>query len=151
MTCILIVDDDTNNQRILSFTLRKSGYTVRVASDGVEGLASLAESFSEGSSSPCDLVIIDLAMPRMDGLTMLTRLRALPASRSIPVIMLTASGDDQMREAVESVGISAFLTKPSSSRTLLQLIRQFIGEANASSPSESDPRTADSGQRTAPQ
>lgn len=122
MTHILIVDDDTNNQRILSYTLRKAGYEVSVAANGVEGLDTLA-------NAPIDLAIVDLAMPVMDGLTMLRTMRNSPTPCDIPVIMLTASGDDSVRMAVEAESVNGYLTKPSSSRILLEKIRQILGDA----------------------
>ena len=122
MTHILIVDDDTNNQRILSYTLRKAGYEVSVAGNGAEGLTAL-------SGCLIDLAIIDLAMPVMDGLTMLRSMRNGPSPCDIPVIMLTASGDDSVRTAVEAESVNGYLTKPSSSRILLEKIKQILGEA----------------------
>ncbi len=119
MTRILIVDDDATNQRILEYTLRKAGYEVRIAGNGVEGLAIL-------KASPVDLVILDLAMPVMDGLTMLRQLRAGPSFATTPVIMLTASGDDNMLQEIEQVTIQGYLTKPSSSRVVLAKIQQVL-------------------------
>jgi two-component system chemotaxis response regulator CheY len=121
MSHILIVDDDTNNQRILSYTLRKAGHEVSVAANGVEGLDAL-------SSCSIDLAIIDLAMPVMDGLTMLRAMRTGPTPCDVPVIMLTASGDDSVRMAVEAESVNGYLTKPSSSRILLEKIKQILGE-----------------------
>jgi two-component system, chemotaxis family, chemotaxis protein CheY len=123
MTTILLVDDDPVNQRIMDYILRKGGYTVRLAGNGVEGLAALAE-------MPVELVILDNAMPGMDGLSMLRHVRADPATRSVPVIMLTSSGDDCVFEEAEGEHIQGYLTKPSSSRTILALIRQVLKEAD---------------------
>ena len=124
MISILIVEDDTNIQRLLSYTLRKANYAIQIASNGQEGLHALAE-------APYDLAIIDLAMPVMNGLTMLRQLRANPATNRLPVIMLTASADDHLRLDLEAETISAFLTKPASSRTLLKTISNVLGEQDS--------------------
>ncbi|MCX6054737.1 MAG: response regulator [Chloroflexi bacterium] len=121
MTKILIVDDDSNNQRILTFILRKASYEVRVAENGVEGLALLAEDIP-------DLVVLDMTMPVMDGLTMLQHMRENPLMSKIPVIMLTASGDEELHQAADAESVNGFLTKPSSSRVVLMKIRQILGE-----------------------
>jgi CheY-like chemotaxis protein len=118
MANILIVEDDPNNQRMLSYTLRKAGHEVRIAANGVLGLYELER------SQP-NLIMLDVAMPVMDGLTMLRKLRAHHEFHSIPVIILTASGDDQERLITEELGVSGFLTKPSSSRAILDLVQEI--------------------------
>jgi CheY-like chemotaxis protein len=121
MPLILIVEDDPNYQRILGYILRKAGYEIRIAGNGAEGLTALAE-------VPVDLAIVDMAMPVLDGLTMLRAMHANPPTSHIPVIMLTASGDDQVRQAAELEKVNKFLTKPTSSRLVLELVHQILGE-----------------------
>ncbi len=120
MTTILIVDDDPNSQRVLSYTLRKNGYEARIAANGENALSLLGESAS-------DLVIVDMAMPVMDGLTLLRHMRADDHLRSVPVIILTGSGDDYDRLQAEQEGIQGFLSKPSSSKTVLEVVRHALG------------------------
>ena len=120
MTTILIVDDDPNSQRVLSYTLRKNGYEARIAANGENALALLGESAS-------DLVIVDMAMPVMDGLTLLRHMRADELLRNVPVIILTGSGDDYDRLQAEQEGIQGFLSKPSSSKTVLEVVRHTLG------------------------
>ncbi len=121
MTTILIVDDDPNSQRVLSYTLRKNGYEARIAANGENALALLGESAS-------DLVIVDMAMPVMDGLTLLRHMRADELLRNVPVIILTGSGDDYDRLQAEQEGIQGFLSKPSSSKTVLEVVRHTLGQ-----------------------
>jgi CheY-like chemotaxis protein len=121
MTMILIVDDDPNSQRMLSYTLRKNGYDARIAANGESALTQLGDSVS-------DLVIVDMAMPVMDGLTLLRHIRADERLQGIPVIILTGSGDDYDRLQAEQVGIQGFLSKPSSSKTVLEVVRQALGQ-----------------------
>lgn len=121
MTTILIVDDDPNSQRVLSYTLRKNGYDARIAANGENALSLLGESAS-------DLVIVDMAMPVMDGLTLLRHMRADEHLRGVPVIILTGSGDDYDRLQAEQAGIQGFLSKPSSSKTVLEVVRHALGQ-----------------------
>ncbi|MFZ5878777.1 MAG: response regulator [Chloroflexota bacterium] len=121
MTTILIVDDDPNSQRVLSYTLRKNGYEARTAANGENALAQL------GESAP-DLVIVDMAMPVMDGLTLLRHMRADGRLHDIPVVILTGSGDDYDRLQAEQEGIQGFLSKPSSSKTVLDVVQHALGQ-----------------------
>lgn len=121
MAMILIVEDDPNNQRMLSYTLRKAGHEVSIAQNGELGLAALEQ------AQP-DLVMLDVAMPQMDGLTMLRHVRSHRLFHSIPVVILTASSDDQERLIAEAQGVSGFLTKPSSSRAILDLVNEIVGK-----------------------
>ena len=124
MASILVVDDDKNNQRVLSYSLRKTGYDVSLASNGQEGLESL-------KNFDYDLAIIDISMPIMDGLSLLRLIRKDPQLANLPVIILTASGDDSELVEAEKIGIEAFLTKPSSSRILLQTVSTALGLENS--------------------
>lgn len=119
MAKILIVEDYPVTQRVLSLTLRHSGYDVTIANHGGEALETL------GCTS-IDLAIVDIAMPEMDGLTLLKNLRQDARYHSLPVIMLTASGQDQDRVAALSMGADGFLTKPTGSRELIETIRRFL-------------------------
>jgi CheY-like chemotaxis protein len=119
MAHILIVDDDSNNQRMLSYSLRKVGYDVLLASNGQAGLDVL-------KSQEINLAIIDLSMPIMDGLSLLRLIRSDEVFSQLPVIILTASGDDDELSIAEKLGIEAFLTKPSSSRILLKIVANIL-------------------------
>ena len=119
MATILIVDDSPVSQRLLGYTLQRHGYDIITAGHGGEALERLAE-------APVDLVISDLAMPEVDGLTLLRRIRADERYRDLPLVMLTASGQDQDRLVAQSAGASDFLTKPSSSRELIETVSRFV-------------------------
>ncbi len=119
MPTILIVDDDPNNLRMLSYSLRKVGYEVITAANGQKGLDILAEKIVQ-------LAILDLSMPVMDGLSLLKIIRSNSTLAELPVIILTASGNDRDLTAARQLGVSGFLTKPSSSHGLIDLIRQIL-------------------------
>jgi CheY-like chemotaxis protein len=120
MGSILIAEDDPISRRMLSLILRRSGYEVIVASNGSVALDLL-------QNNPVDIVILDLAMPVMDGLTLLRRIRADKNLLHLPVFILTASGDDFERVTVEDEGVAGFLTKPFSSQEIIKMIGEIQG------------------------
>lgn len=119
MAAILVVDDDTISLRMLSYTLQKHGHEVITALNGRLATERLAE-------RRFDLLIADLTMPEMDGLALLRHVRADPQLVELPVIMLTASGQDQDRLMAEAEGVNAFLTKPTSSHELLEVAGRML-------------------------
>jgi CheY-like chemotaxis protein len=119
MATILIVEDNAVTQRVLGLTLRSEGYQVVLAGDGIEALKRLEE-------IPVGLALVDILMPRMDGMALLRHLRAQERFSSLAVIMLTACGQEQYRSAALSLGADGFLNKPSSSRELLETVGRFV-------------------------
>jgi CheY-like chemotaxis protein len=117
---ILIVEDYPVTQRVLSLTLKNSGHDVQIANNGLEALQRL-------DLAPIDLALVDIAMPEMDGLELLRQLRLDKRYNALPVIMLTASGQDEDRQTALNIGADGFLTKPTSSRELLETIQRFVG------------------------
>src|SRR5689334_21545712 len=120
MSTILVVDDYAVRWRILRHTLQKHGHQVVAAGDGHEALDRLDDTQS-------DLAIIDIAMPGMDGLTLLCRLREREAQQALPVIMLSASGQDEDRLTARELGAHEFLSKPASSQELLDAVGRVLG------------------------
>lgn len=120
MAMVLVVDDSPVSQRLLSYTLQRAGYTVVMASNGCEALDILQD-------QPVDLVISDLAMPEMDGLTLLEAIRADQRLRALQLVMLTASGQEHDRSLAQAAGASDFLTKPTSTRDLLATVGRLVG------------------------
>lgn len=116
---ILVVDDYVVTQRVLSTQLRKGGYEVITAGSGQEALAYLTQ-------RRFDLAIIDVAMPEMDGITLLEKLRKERSETKLPVIMLTASALDEDRIRAEAAGATDFLTKPISSWELLEVVNRQL-------------------------
>ena len=102
--CILIVDDEPNVRLVLQTALVSVGYRVIEAEDGQSALEHLAS-----SSSGCDLILLDLLMPRMDGMELLSRLRS--SGNVVPVVILTAHGSIPEAVAAMRLGAIDFLTK----------------------------------------
>lgn len=119
---ILVVDDYVVTQRVLSTQLRKGGYEVVTAGSGQEALSYLTQ-------RRFDLAIIDVAMPEMDGITLLEKLRKERRETNLPVIMLTASALDEDRIRAEAAGATDFLTKPISSWELLDVVNRQLALA----------------------
>lgn len=120
MSAILVVDDYIVQQRVLRQVLTTAGYQVTVAADGAEALDYLAE-------ADYALVILDIAMPGMDGIEVLTHIRADARLGDLPVIMLTASGEDSDKAAARSAGANVFLSKPASSHEIISTVEGLIG------------------------
>ena len=113
---IALVDDDRNILTSVSITLQSEGFAVRVYSDGETALKALTE-------NPADLAVLDIKMPRMDGMELLRRLRE---KSQVPVIFLT-SKDDELDEALGlALGADDYITKPFSQRLLIARIRALL-------------------------
>jgi DNA-binding NtrC family response regulator len=140
---ILIVDDEPNVRLMLETTLASVGYDVTEAGDGQTALDRLS-----GSEYDPDLVLLDLLMPRMDGMELLRRLRAM--GNVIPVVILTAHGS--IPEAVEAMKLGAidFLAKPTTPDALRRVVADVIARhavpAPASQPQAPAPQASDRSQ-----
>ena len=118
---IALVDDDQNIRTSVSIALEGEGFRVRSFGDGVEALRGLG-------AQPADLVVLDIKMPRMDGMEALTRLRR---TSDVPVIFLT-SKDDEVDEVLGlKMGADDYITKPFSMRLLIERIRAVLRRREA--------------------
>ena len=120
MTSVLIVEDEESLADPLAFLLRKEGFEATVVADGPSALA-------EFERSGADIVLLDLMLPGMSGLEILTALRADPRSADLPVLMLTAKGQGRDREAAERAGVSAFMSKPFANAEMRARVRALMG------------------------
>lgn len=115
---ILIADDEPHMRRVIELSLKKGGYEIVLATNGREVLQRVENALPS-------LIVMDVQMPEMDGLTALRHLRQTTAART-PVIMLTARGHVLTRQDAEASGASLFLTKPFSPTQLLQAVEQLL-------------------------
>lgn len=122
MASILVVDDNAVIRRLTSVVLRRAGHTAVAAESAAEALALLED-------TPVELALLDLAMPDVDGLTLLKQLRADPRFQRLPIIMLTASAHDEDRMLARAAGANDFLTKPASSAELLATVNRWLPRA----------------------
>lgn len=119
MVHILIVDDHSTSQRLMSFILQQHQYMTTTAMNGREALECLAE-------QSFDLVITDLNMPEVNGLELLRQMRMHERYRSIPVIILTGSVQDHDQVRAHEAGAIAFLTKPVGSDEVIATVGQLL-------------------------
>ena len=123
---ILVVDDEPQLTRVLRTGLKSRGYDVRAAADGLAGF----EAFNDWHP---DLVITDLAMPNVDGLELCRRLRAVS---QVPIIVLSAKGEEKTKIDALDLGADDFVTKPFGIDELLARIRAALRRAPSSLPTE---------------
>ncbi|NVK24902.1 MAG: response regulator [Gammaproteobacteria bacterium] len=117
MKRILAVDDSASMRQMVSFTLKKSGYDVTEAKDGQEAL-------NIAQSAQFDVIISDVNMPVMDGITLVKNLRALPQFKFTPILMLTTeSGTDKKSEG-KAAGATGWIVKPFNPEQLLAVIKK---------------------------
>src|ERR1017187_5397582 len=105
---ILTVDDSASLRQMVKFTLADAGYTVIEAVDGKDALAKLTR--------PVNLVITDLNMPNLDGIGLIRSLRANPACKAIPIIMLTTESQDARKQEGKAAGARGWVVKPFASQ-----------------------------------
>lgn len=117
---ILIVDDDAFIRRPLEFILREEGYQPATAADASEGLRAIE------SCAP-DLIFLDVMMPGKDGLTWCAELKSDPRYAAIPIVLLSARGQERDREHALASGAADFMTKPYSPYELKRLVRELLG------------------------
>jgi len=119
MQSILAVDDSASMRQMLAFTLKSAGYNVIEAGDG-------QEAFDKARGQRIDLVLTDQNMPRMDGLTLVKSLRALPTFSGTPILILTTESSDEMKAKGKAAGATGWLVKPFDPTKLLEVIKKVI-------------------------
>ena len=120
---ILVADDEAHIGRIIKLKMEQGPFRVTLAFDGQEAV-DIAE-----ESEKLDAAVLDVMMPRMSGLDVLTRIRANERTKDIPIIILTAAGEEEYEREARRNGATAFLTKPFSPKKLYALIAQVTGVA----------------------
>ncbi len=120
MKKILVVDDSPIIRKLIGYVLRKKDYTTEEAEDGMDAMEKL-------SCSEIDLVIVDLNMPNMDGISFVRNLRNGYYNPDLPVIMLTTTNDDDLKKEAYDAGVNMFLTKPIQPEVLIYKIESLLG------------------------
>lgn len=124
---ILVVDDEASIRELLTFNLKKNGYSVETAADGRGALAKAAG---------MDLVLLDIMLPEVDGLEVCRRLKADPQTSGIPIIMLTAKAEEIDRVLGLELGADDYVVKPFSMRELLARVKAVLRRSAKDSQSE---------------
>ena len=117
--CILTDDDSSTMRQMITFTLKGANFEVIEAGDGVEAL-------EVAPGKKLALIITDVNMPRMDGLTLVQRLRALPEFKFTPILVLTTESDASMKQKGRDAGATGWIVKPFSPEKLLDVVNKVI-------------------------
>ncbi len=120
MATILAVDDSASMRQMVAFTLKGAGHDVVEAADGVDAL-------SKAKTRKFDLVISDVNMPNMDGITLIRELRSLPAFKFTPILMLTTESTADKKQEGKSAGATGWIVKPFNPDQLLATIKKVLG------------------------
>ncbi len=116
---ILAVDDSASMRQMVSFTLKGAGYDVVEAADGVEAL-NIAKTRS------VNLVITDVNMPNMDGISLIKELRSLPSYKFTPLLMLTTESGAEKKQQGKAAGATGWIVKPFNPDQLLNTVKKVI-------------------------
>ena len=116
---VLCVDDDHGQRLLLSYLLERQGLDVRTADSGQEGVAVAQEWIP-------DLILMDLMMPGMNGFQAAELLRADPRTTNIPILALTAFGEEKMQAEAQTAGINGFVLKTILPADLLNTLREYL-------------------------
>ena len=116
---ILIVDDSTSLRQVIAIALKGAGYEVIEGVDGQDGLNKL-------SGQRVNLIISDVNMPNMDGLTMVCKIKENPQYKFTPIIMLTTESGTDMKERGRAAGVKAWMVKPFKPEQMLDAVSKLI-------------------------
>ena len=117
---VLTVDDSASVRVAIRIALSGAGYTVAEAENGAEGVR-------KADANAFDLIVTDLNMPVMDGLTMIETLRRNPAHAGVPIIFLTTESDEGKKAEAKQSGATAWITKPFKQDQLLAVVKKVLG------------------------
>lgn len=121
---ILVVEDEPSILDSLDFILNRAGWSIRAVTDGETAISAVAEFRPK-------MVVLDVMLPKKSGFEVLKHLRAQAATKDLPILMLTAKGQQQDRKIAEDLGASGFVTKPYSNSEVVDAVRQLIEQAAA--------------------
>lgn len=120
---VLVVDDSKTIREMVIFTLTGAGYQVLEAVDGKEAVSQLSN-----GSKPA-VIVTDLNMPEMDGLTLIREIRKMPALKFTPIFMLTTGSSDEMKAAGKEAGATGWIVKPFHPEQLLKILKKVLPES----------------------
>jgi len=115
----LVVDDSATMRQMVTFTLTQAGYQTVEAPDGAEAVKAL-------DTGVFQVVITDLNMPVMDGVTFIREARKHPAARGVPILMLTTESQEQKRQEAKQAGATGWLVKPFNPEKLLSVLEKVV-------------------------
>jgi two-component system chemotaxis response regulator CheY len=117
----LIVDDSASMRQLIAFTIKDAGYDVLLAENGRDALEKM-------SHVKIDMVITDLNMPEMDGITFIRELRGKANYQFVPIVMLTTESQEAKKQEGRAAGASGWIVKPFSPLQLMDVVKKFVKE-----------------------
>ncbi len=129
---ILVIEDDEDIQELLKFNLAKEGYQVSAAETGEDGLRMATQNLP-------DLILLDLMLPKIDGLEVCKRIRAHPRASGIPIIMLTAKGEEADVVTGLEIGADDYIAKPFSPKVVIARVRNILRRREKTAPAGDEP------------
>jgi two-component system chemotaxis response regulator CheY len=118
---ILIVDDSKTVRNLVAFIMKKEGFTITLAEDGLDGLEKLY------AADKIDLIISDINMPRMDGFTFIKTVREQEAYRDMPIVVLSTEGQERDIQQGISLGANLYMVKPAQPDTMVKNVLMLLG------------------------
>ncbi len=122
MPKVLLVDDDAGARRLVEFTLQQEGFEVVTASNGLEGL-------ERAQTTQPDVIVMDIMMPVMGGYEACLRLKEIPTTAHIPILVLTAKGQAADREYSLMAGADGYIAKPAEPQEIAERVRRMAAHA----------------------
>lgn len=120
MKTVLSVDDSASIRQMVKLTLSGAGYQVVEAENGAEGL-------QKAQAGAVNMIVTDLNMPVMDGLSFIREVRKLPAYKGVPILFLTTESDAAIKQEAKAAGATGWITKPFQQEQLLAVVKKVIG------------------------
>jgi len=118
---ILAIDDSSSIRVAVKTALSSAGFAVTEAANGADGIA-------KAKANHFDLIVTDLNMPIMDGLTMIEELRKSPAHMGVPIIFLTTESDAGLKQRAKAAGATGWLTKPFDPAQIVKIVKKVLGQ-----------------------
>jgi len=131
---ILLVEDDAELVELLSFNLKRAGFSVSTAGDGIAAL-------KKARSLNPDLILLDVLLPELDGFMTCEILRRDPATNAIPIVIVTAISSQMARLTGLELGANDFITKPFSTKALLARVEALLGNSTDAKPASPNPNS----------
>ena len=119
---ILVVDDSESIREVVSFTLEKEGYKVMTRENGQEALK-----FFENPGNSANLLLTDLNMPVMDGLSLVKKVRKIDRHKYMPIIILTTESQANVKDEARKAGATGWIVKPFADEQLVKVLKRIIG------------------------
>ncbi len=117
---ILCVDDSASVRQMVTFTLESAGYETFPAVDGLEAVERL-------KTTPVDLIVTDLNMPNLDGISLVRQVRAMPAFKFMPIVLLTTESEEARKQEGRAAGATGWIVKPFKQDQLLAVVKRVLG------------------------